>query len=44
MKQTLIWSESDRKAIGKQLERILSSEIFKQSQHQVKTLRPLSPC
>jgi tetratricopeptide (TPR) repeat protein len=32
MTQTLIWSESDRKAIGEQLERILSSEIFKQSQ------------
>jgi tetratricopeptide (TPR) repeat protein len=32
MAQILIWSGSDRKAIGKQLERILSSEIFKQSQ------------
>jgi tetratricopeptide (TPR) repeat protein len=30
--QPMNWSESDRKAIGKQLERILSSEIFKQSQ------------
>ena len=32
MTQPMNWSESDRKAIGKQLERILSSEIFKQSQ------------
>ena len=32
MTQPMNWSELDRKAIGKQLERILSSEIFKQSQ------------
>ena len=38
MRQTLIWSQSDRKAIGKQLERILSSEIFKQSRRRQRFL------
>lgn len=38
MAQIQIWSEPDRIAIGKQLERILNSEMFKQSQRRQRFL------
>jgi tetratricopeptide (TPR) repeat protein len=32
MSQALLWTETDRRAIGQQLDRIISSEIFKRSE------------